>query len=129
MSMTIKEAIEAKKSGFVIKNSVFLPFHLEILYLWVGKEMSLLSKPDVITDLSGKGEVMIRKGETYTNLVFLKHEELRREYGKYKGHVILFCTEKGDDIFDVKLRHYVKLSFHDDSDEVFLELIDNPAEL
>ena len=130
MTKTIQGAIEAKQSGFLIKNSIFLPFHLELLSVWIGKDMSLLSRPDLITDFnSPKSELTIREGATYTNLVFLNHGELRKEYGNYKGHIILFCTEKGDDIFNEALRHYIKLSVHDDSNTVFLELIDNPFEL
>lgn len=130
MSRSIQEAIDAKQSGLVIKNSVFLPCHFELLSIWIGKDMSLLSKPDHITDFSHKNsDIFLREGETYTNLIFLKHGELKKEYGNYKGHIILFCAEKGDDIFDESLRHYIKLSLHDDSDEVYMELIDNPFEL
>jgi hypothetical protein len=92
--------------------------------------MSLLSKPELITDFSHKkGEIFIREGESYTNLIFVNHAELKREYGHYKGHIILYCTEKGDDIFDKDRRHYIKLSFHDDTNNVYMELIDDPFEL
>ncbi|MBT3228887.1 MAG: hypothetical protein HOD43_14550 [Candidatus Marinimicrobia bacterium] len=130
MSRTIKQAMDAKQKGFLIKNSIFLPFHLELLSVWIGKDMSLVSKPDVITDFSDKkGDLHIREGENYTNLIFVNHKELKREYGNYKGHIILFCTEKGDDIFDKTRRHYIKLSFHDDTNNVYMELIDDPFEL
>ncbi len=130
MSKTIKSVIDAKQTGFLIKNSIFLPFHLELLSVWIGKDMSLLSKPDLITDFSyKKGEIFIREGESYTNLIFVNHGDLRREYGNYKGHVILYCTEKGDDIFDETRRHYIKLSVHDDTNAVFMELVDDPFEL
>ena len=130
MSKTIQAVIEAKETGFLLKNSIFLPFHLELLSVWIGKDMSLLSKPDLITDFSyKKGEIFIREGESYTNLIFVNHSDLRREYGNYKGHVILYCTEKGDDIFDETRRHYIKLSVHDDTNAVFMELVDDPFEL
>lgn len=130
MSKTIQQSIEAKENGFLIKNSIFLPFHLELLSVWVGKDMSLVSRPDVFTDFAGnKSNIHIREGKTYTNLVFVNHKELKREYGHYKGHIILFCTEKGDDIFDKTKRHYLKLSFHDDTNNVYMELIDDPFEL
>ena len=130
MSRTIKQAIKDKKKGFLIKNSIFLPFHLELLSVWIGKDMSLVSKPDLITDFSDKkGDLYIREGESYTNLIFINHKELKREYGHYKGHIILFCTEKGDDIFDKTRCHYIKLSFHDDTNNVYMELIDDPFEL
>jgi len=130
MSRTIKNAIDTNQKGFLIKNSIFLPCHFELLSVWIGKDMSLLSKPELLTDFSDhNSQIFIREGESYTNLIFVKHGELRKEYGKYKGHIILYCTEKGDNIFDEKQRHYIKLSLHDDSDEVFMELIDNPFEL
>lgn len=130
MSKTIRQAIEAGDNGLLIKNSIFLPFHLELLSVWVGKDMSLISKPDVLTDFSNtKGELHIREGESYTNLIFLQHKELKKEYGHYKGHIILHCTEKGADIFDENRRHYVKLSFHDDTNNVYMELIDDPFAL
>jgi len=130
MNRTFKNAMDTGLTGFLVKNSIFLPFHLELLSVWVGKDMSLVSKPDVITDFgSKKSEIHIREGESYTNLVFLTHKELKREYGNYKGHIILFCTEKGDDVFDESQRHYIKLSFHDDTNNVYLELIDDPFEL
>ncbi|NQT62952.1 MAG: hypothetical protein HQ556_08360 [Candidatus Marinimicrobia bacterium] len=130
MSNTIQQVTDAKGTGFLIKNSIFLPFHFELLSVWIGKDMSLLSKPELITDFSyKKGEIFIREGETYTNLIFVNHGELKREYGHYKGHIILYCTEKGDDIFDKDRRHYIKLSFHDDTNNVYMELIDDPFEL
>lgn len=130
MAKLARTAIEAGDKGLLIKNSIFLPFHVELLSVWVGKDMSLLSKPDLITDFTpGNGEISIREGESYTNLVFTHHKDLRKEYGHYKGHIILYGTEKGADIFDPDRRHYMKLSFHHDKEEVDLELIDDPFDL
>ena len=130
MSKLIRAAIDAKKNGLLVKNSVFLPFHCELISVWIGKDMSLVARPDVITDFNhAKSEIFIREGEYYTNLVFTHHKDLKKEYGHYKGHVILTCTEKGADIFDPDQRHFVKLSFHDDTDTVYMELIDDPLSL
>ena len=130
MSKTIRQAIEAGDKGLLIKNSIFLPFHIELLSVWVGKDMSLVSRPDLFTDFSEKkGDIHIREGESYTNLVFASHKELKKEYGHYKGHIILFGAEKGADIFDENRRHYIKLSFHDDTNNVYMELIDDPFDL
>ncbi|MCF7808960.1 MAG: hypothetical protein K9M49_09125 [Candidatus Marinimicrobia bacterium] len=130
MAIAFKEAIEAEKKGLLIKNSIFLPFHMELLSIWAGKEMSLLSKPDIITDFSHeKGDVFLREGESYTNLIFTQHSELKKDYGHKKGHIILYGTEKGADIFDRDQRHYVKLWFHHDKDDIDLELIDDPFDL
>lgn len=130
MIKTIREAVETKKTGFLIKNSLFLPFHIELLSVWIGKDMSLVSRPDVLTDFSDqKGDIHIREGESYTNLIFVHHKELKKEYGHYKGHIILYGTEKGADIFDKERRHYVKLSFNDETNNVYLELIDDPFDL
>ncbi len=46
-------AVRNGEKGFVIKNSVFLPFHCKGITIWIGKEMSLLSTPDQITPVSG----------------------------------------------------------------------------
>jgi len=73
-----------------------------------------------------KGDIHIREGTTYTNLILADHKDLKKEYGHFKGHVILYATEKGADLFDEKRRHYVKLSFNDDSHNVQMELIDDP---
>lgn len=130
MSKSIHQATEKKETGFLIKNSIFLPFHFELLSIWIGKDMSLVSKPDLLTDFSDRnGDVHIRESESFTNLIFVAHKDLKREYGHYKGHIILYCTEKGADIFDSNNRHYVKLSFHDDTNKVYMELIDDPFEL
>ena len=130
MSKTIRQAIDEQEKGFLIKNSIFLPFQLELLSVWIGKDMSRLSTPDVITDFNyPKGDIHIREGESYTNLVFVRHKELKKEYGHYKGHIILYGTEKGADIFQKDQRHYVKLSFHDDTNSVYMELIDDPFDL
>ncbi|NQV14645.1 hypothetical protein HQ531_04240 [bacterium] len=127
---TIRQAIDNGENGFLIKNSIFLPFHLELLSVWIGKDLSLISKPDVLTDFHAKkGDLHIHEAENYTNLVFGQHKELKKEYGHYKGHIILFGTEKGADIFDEKERHYIKLSFHDDTNKVYMELIDDPFDL
>jgi len=130
MSKTIRQAIDAEEKGFLIQNSIFLPFHIELLSVWVGKDMSLLSKPDVLTDFSDKkGDLHINTGESYTNLVFVRHKDLKKEYGHYKGHIILFGTELGADIFDETQRHFIKLSLHDDTNNVYMELIDDPFDL
>ncbi|MCF7822637.1 MAG: hypothetical protein K9N35_00545 [Candidatus Marinimicrobia bacterium] len=127
MIKTIRQAIEAKESGFLIKNSIFLPFHIELLSVWVGKDMSLVSRPDLLTDFSGSSaDIHIREGASYTNLIFPHHKELKKEYGNFKGHIILYGSEKGADIFDKKRRHYVKLSFDDDTFNVSMEMIDDP---
>ena len=130
MSKTIRQAIEAGDNGFLIKNSIFLPFHIELISIWIGKDMSLLSKPDIITDFCDKNcDIQIREGDSYTNLVFKRHKELKKEYGHYKGHIILYGAEKGANIFDEERRHYIKLSFHDDTNNVYMELIDDPFDL
>ncbi len=130
MCKTIRQAIEAEDRGFLIKNSIFLPFHMELLSVWIGKDMSLLSQPDLLTDFCDqKGDIHIREGDSYTNLIFVHHKELKKEYGHHKGHIILYVTEKGADIFDMDRRHYVKLAFHVDTNDVCMELIDNPFDL
>ena len=130
MSTSMLETIKAGKSGFVRKNSIFLPFHFELISVWVGKEMSLLASPDQYVDFcSCEGEVGIRTGETYTNLTFRQHKDLVKEFGHYKGHVVLNCAEKGADIFAKDQRHFVKLGFLDDSETVTIELIDDPFDL
>ena len=130
MSKSMVEAIKAGQTGFVRKNSVFLPFHFELISVWVGKEMSLLASPDQYVDFcSCEGEVGIRTGESYTNLTFRQHKDLVKEFGHYKGHVILNCSEKGADIFKEDQRHFVKLGFKEGKDEVWMELIDDPFDL
>ena len=130
MNKTIHQAIEAKETGLLIKNSIFLPFHIELLSVWIGKDMSMISKPDLLTDFTERnGDVHIRESESYTNLIFVSHKDLKREYGHYKGHIILYCTNKGADIFDNSHRHYIKLSFHDDTNVVYMELTDDPFSL
>lgn len=127
MSKTIKQIIDSKKNGFLIKNSIFLPFQFELLSVWIGKDMSMLSKPDLLTDFTEKnGDVHIRTGEYFTNMIFVNHKDLKHDYGNYKGHIVLFCTEKNADIFDETQRHYIKLSFHDDTDNIYIEMIDDP---
>jgi len=130
MNKTIRQSIEAGEKGFLIRNSIFLPFHFELLSVWIGKDMSMVSRPDVLTDFSiQNGDIHMREEESYTNLVFVRHKELKKEYGHYKGHIILFCTEKGADIFVKEKQHHVKLSFHDDTNNVYMELIDDPFDL
>lgn len=127
MTKSIKQIIEAGETGLLIKNSIYLPFHLELLSVWIGKDMSMVSKPELLTEFStGRGDLHIREGESYTNLIFAKHGDLKKEYGHYKGHIILFATEKGADVFAAEERHYIKLSFHDDTTNVYMELIDDP---
>ena len=122
-------AVKNEEKGFVIKNSVFLPFHCEIISIWVGKEMSLLSTPDLITDIIDSDVVGIREGEFYTNLVFRKWSDLAKELGHHKGHVILRAAEKGADIFQPENLHYIRIGFYDHQKELSLEIIDNPYDL
>ena len=126
------EAIKSGAKGFMIRNSVFLPFHCELLTVWIGKEMSLLSAPDLIVDLCNNPDVGIREGESYTNLVFRERGDLRKELGHHKGHIILHAAEKGADIFIGENLHYIRIGFQDHPDkpkEITFELIDNPFHL
>ena len=122
-------AIKNEKKGFVIKNSVFLPFHCEIITIWIGKEMSLLSAPDLITDVTDAEVLGVREGDFYTNLVFRKWNDLSKELGHNKGHIILRAAEKGADIFKVENLHYIRIGFQDHKKELSFEIIDNPYDL
>jgi hypothetical protein len=122
-------AINNGEHGFFVKNSVFLPFHCEIISIWIGKEMSLLSTPDVITDLDDHNVLSIRERESYTNLVFRKWNDLYKELGHHSGHIILHAAEKGVDIFSKKNLHYIRIGVHDHTKELSLEIIDNPFDL
>ncbi len=120
------QAIQDGEKGMVFRNSLFLPFHLELLSIWIGKEMSLLAVPDILTDFcNGSNELAVREGSHYTNLVFKKGGDLRKELGHCKGHIILYAAEKHGDIFRPENRHYIKSCFTD-RHIVNLELIDDP---
>lgn len=120
------KAIEDGDKGMVFRNSVYLPFHLELLSIWIGKEMSLLAAPDLLTDLcDGNGQVAVREGEQYTNIVFRKSGELRKELGHEKGHIIFHAAEKGSDLFREENRHYIKVCFTD-KHMLTLELVEDP---
>ncbi|RXK82166.1 hypothetical protein EST62_11435 [Chlorobaculum sp. 24CR] len=122
-------AIRNGQTGFAVRNSVFLPFHCEIISIWIGKEMSLLSVPDQITDLGDAEQISVREGESYTNLVFRKWGDLAKELGNHKGHIILHATEKGEDIFREENRCYIKIGFHDHRKELSFDIVNNPFEL
>lgn len=122
-------SIRNGETGFSVHNSVFLPFHCEIISIWIGKEMSLLSVPDEITDLLDTEVIGIREEESYTNLVFRKWGDLARELGNHKGHIILHAAEKGEDIFQDENRHYIKIGFHDHRKELSFEIVNDPFEL
>jgi hypothetical protein len=92
-------AIRNGDEGFAVYNSVFLQFHCEIISIWIGKEMSLLSVPDEIADLGDAGVIGIREEDSYTNLVFRKWGDLSKELGRHKGHITLHAAEKGEDMF------------------------------
>ncbi|MCF8215376.1 MAG: hypothetical protein K9I59_00720 [Chlorobium sp.] len=125
------DAVRNGEKGFYIRNSLFFPFHFELLSIWIGKEMSLLSSPEMITDISDKGLLSVREAESYTNIVFRRWGDLGRELGHHKGHVILHAAEKGADIFNPENLHYIKACFRDTTAfrEVVFELIDDPFSL
>jgi hypothetical protein len=122
-------AISNGEHGFVIKNSLFLPFHCEIISIWIGKEMTLISTPDFIVDLSDTDIVGIREGFSYTNLVFKKWNDLVKELGYHKGHVILHAAEKESDVFINENLHYIRIGFQAGEKNVSLEVIDSPYDL
>lgn len=122
-------AIRNGESGFAVRNSLFLPFHCDIISIWIGKEMSLLAVPDLIADLADTETIGIREGQTYTNLVFRKWGDLAKELGHNKGHVILHAAEKGNDIFRSENLHYIRIGFHDHERKLFLEIVNDPFQL
>jgi len=122
-------AVRNGETGFAIGNSVYLPFHCEIISIWIGKEMSLISAPDMISDLTNPDVISIREGESFTNLVFRKWGDLSRELGNHKGHIILHAAEKGDDIFKSENLHYIRMGFHDHKKELSFKIIDDPFRL
>ncbi|MBL6956630.1 MAG: hypothetical protein ISR54_07415 [Chlorobium phaeobacteroides] len=120
------QAIQDGETGMVFRNSVFLPFHLELLSVWIGKEMSLLAVPDLLTDFChGNGQLAVREGDHYTNMVFRKIGDLRKEIGANKGHIILNAGEKDADIFKEENRHYIKI-FMTGKHIIEFELIEDP---
>jgi len=124
------EAIAQGRKGLVFGNSLYLPFQLDLLTIWVGKEMSMISSPQVIVDLCpGSGDVAIREEGNWTNIVLRGHGDLVRELGNGKGHVILYAVEKGRDPFVQEHRHYVRVSFTMHTKEISLEIIDDPLQL
>ena len=122
-------AVKNGELGFVIKNSLFLPFHCEIITIWIGKEMSLLSTPDLIADLCDPDVLAMREGDSYTNLVFRKRSDLHKELGHHKGHFILRAAEKGGDIFNKENLHYIRMRFVDHNNQISFEIIDDPFDL
>jgi hypothetical protein len=122
-------AIRNGEKGFAVHNSVYLPFHCEIISIWIGKEMSLLSEPDKIVDLGDIKVIGIREGESFTNIVFRKRGNLAKELGHHTGHIILHAAEKGDDIFNAVNLHYIKVGFHEHRKELSLEIVNDPFEL
>lgn len=122
-------AVANKETGLVIRNSLFLPFHCELLSIWVGKEMSLLAAPDLLCDLANRKVVGVREGDSYTNIVLRRWSDLPKELGHEKGHVILHAAEKGADIFKPENLHYIRISFHDRGKKISFEIIDDPFNL
>ncbi len=120
------QAIKDGEKGLIFRNSVFLPFHLELLSVWIGKEMSLLAVPDLLTDFcEGNGQLAVRERERYTNLVFRKGGDIRKELGRSKGHIIMHAAEKGADIFNEENRHYIKVCFTN-RHIIEFELVEDP---
>lgn len=123
------DAVSKGEKGFVIKNAVFLPFHCEIISIWIGKEMSLLATPELIVDLAESDSIALREGDSYTNIVFRKWSDLSKELGHHKGHIILRAAEKGADIFTSENIHYIRIGFQDHQKEIVFEIIDDPYAL
>ncbi len=123
------DAVRNGEKGFVVKNAVFLPFHCEIISIWIGKEMSLLAAPELIVDLSESDLLAVREGDSYTNIVFRKWNDLSKELGHHKGHIILKAAEKGADIFKSENIHYIRIGFPDHQKEIVFEIIDDPYDL
>jgi hypothetical protein len=124
------EAISNGRTGLVLGNSVFLPFHLELLSIWIGKDMSLLASPEFIVDLcEGSADVSLREGASYTNIVFRRYHDLVHEFGSGKGHVVLHATEKGADVFIPQNRHYIRIGFVKHHKEITFEHFKDPFEL
>jgi hypothetical protein len=123
------DSIRNGEKGFYVRNSVFFPFHFELISIWIGKEMSLLSSPDIITDLTDPDVLAIREGESFTNLVFRKWNDLGRELGHHNGHIVLHASEKASDIFDPGSRHYIRVSFMRKHKDVTFTLVNDPFDL
>ncbi|NTW84352.1 MAG: hypothetical protein HGB36_13505 [Chlorobiaceae bacterium] len=128
-SKSFVDAVGKGERGFVVKNSVFLPFHFELISIWAGKEMSLLAAPELMVDFCDAPDIGVREGRSYTNLVFRKWKNIQHELGHHKGHIVIHAAEKGADLFDKANLHYIRISFRDDRKELQFELIDNPFEL
>jgi hypothetical protein len=124
------DAIRQGRKGLVFGNSLFLPFRLDLMSIWVGKEMSLLSSPEVILDLcEGSRDVGIREEDGWTNIVLRRHGDLARDLGNGKGHVILYGAEKGADLFMQDQRHYIRVSIPAKGKETSFEVVDDPFKL
>ena len=123
------DAIRNGASGFYIRNSVFFPFHFDPVSIWIGKEMSLLSSPEIITDFTDPEILGVREGESFTNLIFRKWNDLGRELGHHKGHIILHAAEKGSDIFQPENLYYIQTCFLDNIKTITFNLVEDPFDL
>lgn len=121
------ESIRNGRRGLVLGNSIYLPFRLDLLSVWIGKEMSMLATPELMVDLCpGNGDVAIREEPGWTNIVFRRYRDLAREFGGGRGHVVLYAAEKGGDLFAPDQRHYIRISFDRDGKDASFEIIDDP---
>jgi hypothetical protein len=57
-------ALSKGEEGFAVHDSVYLSFHCEIISIRIGKEMSLLSVPDLIIDPGDPEVIGIREEES-----------------------------------------------------------------
>ena len=127
--MTIREALAETKQGFVYGNKILLPFRMHLLGIWIGHDMSFISSPDKYVDfLPGSREIGYKEYDSFTEIVFRKHHNLSKEFGKHKGHVTLFCCESKSDPFTTSDHLYVKLCFRDDTNGVKLQLSDEETD-
>jgi len=123
--MKIREAIAEEKHGLVYGNKILLPFRVYLLGIWIGRDLSFLHSPDKYVDfLQNAKHIGYSEHESFTEIVFREHHELSKEFGKHKGHITLFCCEKGDDPFVLANHMYIRLHFRDDTNTVTLEISD-----
>jgi hypothetical protein len=99
---SIQEVVEKKINGIFYGNRLILPFKANYL--------KIILEDEIITDFSPQGgNVHINDSGSYTDMYFLKINDLKPKISKYES-IKMIITEKDADIFDSN--NHIKISIY-----------------
>ena len=125
--LSVAKAVAKNRTGLTYGNRLLLPFHAHFISVRVVMQYSsAASGGEVISDFSPNSKKASAASAPFgTDLYLLKYNDLREQFGRHKGRLLIQVVEIGEDVLKLSKHKTLECSFRDDLPEVKFWLVDD----